>query len=135
MSHSFEDHPQFISVHPSGLFVCLASSQSVLIYGYTVDGLMLVEHFPVVNVQSVSLRVSLETNEIQFPAARIQPSGTPFGNGVRESSSHSSTRSLRSMDIDRWSVAKCKHRPERDKGKTSTNHRLLLVSIDSLVNR
>jgi hypothetical protein len=56
LNHQFDDEPLLLSVHPSGIFLCISFSNLVIIYGYTIDGLVQFKQFENLNIQCVSLQ-------------------------------------------------------------------------------
>jgi len=53
LNHQFIDEPLSISIHPTGIFICVSFSNIVRIYVYTIDGLILFKQLQISNVRVV----------------------------------------------------------------------------------
>lgn len=61
LSHRFIDEPLSISIHPTGIFICIAFSNIVCIYGYTIDGLIVLKELEISNIQVVCIKYLIST--------------------------------------------------------------------------
>ncbi|CAF1143866.1 unnamed protein product [Rotaria sordida] len=53
LNYEFDIEPLSLSVHPSGIFVCISFSRIIRIYSYTINGLNLFKQFQISNCQSI----------------------------------------------------------------------------------
>jgi hypothetical protein len=56
LNHQFIDEPLSVSVHPTGIFVCISFWNIVQIYGYTIDGLSLFKELDITNARFVRIK-------------------------------------------------------------------------------
>ncbi len=66
LNHQFIDEPLSISIHPSGIFICILFLNIIQIYVYTIDGLNLFKQFQIFNVQIVYLKYLIKINYFIF---------------------------------------------------------------------
>jgi len=60
LNHEFVDEPLSISIHPSGIFICILFLNIIRIYLYTIDGLNLFKQFQIFNVRIVCLKYLIQ---------------------------------------------------------------------------
>ncbi|CAF1441079.1 unnamed protein product, partial [Adineta steineri] len=53
LNHQFDNEPLLLSVHPSGYFVCISFSNILIIYTYTIDGLILFKQFQISHIECI----------------------------------------------------------------------------------
>jgi hypothetical protein len=56
LNHQFIDEPLSISVHPTGIFVCISFWNIVRIYAYTIDRLTLFKELEIANARVVRIK-------------------------------------------------------------------------------
>ncbi|CAF1123424.1 unnamed protein product [Adineta steineri] len=53
LNHQFDNEPLLLSVHPSRYFVCISFSNILIIYTYTIDGLILFKQFQISHIECI----------------------------------------------------------------------------------
>jgi hypothetical protein len=61
LNHQFVDELLSISVHPTGIFICISFLNIIRIYGYTIDGLILFKQLNIYNARIVCKIDSIKT--------------------------------------------------------------------------
>ncbi|CAF2079572.1 unnamed protein product [Rotaria magnacalcarata] len=67
--YQFDIKPLSLSIHPSGIFVCLSFSTLIRIYTYTIDGFYLFKELEISDAQCVSIidfNIKLNKNKLSF---------------------------------------------------------------------